>query len=85
MKGRPLLCEAASPEAVEKILDCQVDADRIKSFDYLGDLSSPRIANPGEAQKLLDELRSSFDTQRLEQLFGQTRQELFGQLPSPLV
>lgn len=83
IKNKPALKLAASPEAVSKLLDCQVDSKKIAGFEYFSDFDTSLEINSEEAIKLVDELEGAFDSEKQKQLIDQTHSEVIHSIVGP--
>lgn len=77
LKEKTTMHFVSSQEEVDKMLDCEVDEEKLKGFDYLAGINSQPIANPREAEKLLKELEDEFDSKRVDELLNQTQKDIF--------
>lgn len=83
IKDRPLLSEAVTFEKVQKLLDCQVDENRINSFNYTHPLIQPAQISQQEVQKLLSELKDEWESVRVDQLFSQIKNDVIHSIAVP--
>lgn len=68
---------------VDKLLNQDIDHEKLKKLDYSTDLSYSLQADPGEVEALLSDLKRSFNDQRLEQLLDETKTGIISSIAGP--
>ena len=82
--GRPLIHDAASPEAVANLLNVEADISRLASMSYLSAILIDATENSAEADQLIKELEQGFDTARLEEMLRKCQRDVIGAIAGPL-
>ena len=82
--GRPLIHNAASPEAVANLLNVEADISRLASMSYLSAIFIDATENSAEADQLIKELEQGFDTARLEEMLRKCQRDVIGAIAGPL-
>lgn len=83
LQGRPLIHEAVPAELVERLLNVDVDVQRLETFSYLGELDCTVEVSADEAYTLIEELERAFDSNRLDELFNRTQTEVVLAIAGP--
>lgn len=81
---RPMLHAAADPQAVEALLQSELDRNRIASLDYFAQLSVNLVALPGEERALIESLEQAFERNRLDDALEKAQRDLISAIAGPL-
>ncbi|WP_122518520.1 hypothetical protein [Pseudomonas viridiflava] len=81
--GRPLIHNAAAPEAVAELLSAEADVSRLTSMSFLSALSLETSDNSAEADQLLKDLEAGFDSARLEDMLSKCQRDVIGAIAGP--
>ncbi len=68
---------------VDKLLDCSIDNQKLENLNYSTNLNDTLTANSAEVETLLSELKNSFNKERIDQLFDQTKKDIIFSIAGP--
>ncbi|MCD5380521.1 lactate permease [Candidatus Gracilibacteria bacterium] len=68
---------------VDKLLSHSVDSQKLNKLNYSTNLNYALTANAAEVESLLFELKGSFNKERLDQLFNQTKKDILFSIAGP--
>jgi len=82
-KSLPFVYGVVDQEDVDNLLSSDVDTQKLESLVYSTDLSYSLDVDPSEIQALISELRNSFNKDRLDELFGETKKSVLSSIAGP--